>query len=55
MAVSSQYDGAGGGVSPQGGDRARRELTIASAGNIRSTTMRAWDADEFEGLVKLIG
>jgi uncharacterized protein with GYD domain len=27
-------------------------LTTASLGNVRSTTMRAWDADEFEGLVK---
>ncbi len=30
-------------------------LATASLGNVRSITMRAWDADEFEELVKLVG
>lgn len=30
-------------------------LGVAAQGNVRSTTMRAYDADEFEGVVKMIG
>jgi uncharacterized protein with GYD domain len=29
-------------------------LATAAQGNVRSTTMRAYDVDEFEGIVKLI-